>query len=376
MMRSRMNRLAALGVVAALAPLAHAGEPPRFEVTLIQGLSQPMGQTPGQPLALNNNGRVVGYAQSGPGDLTAINWRGGVSMNLGGVQAFDRTFATRVNILGRVVGGGYMLDGNGAIAESRALRWTGGQLADLGNLGGHHAVAMGIDDSGRVVGYATLPGDTQTRAFIHQNGAMAPLASLPGTVESYAYDISNTGFVVGTAVTTSTARPVLWQGSAVAPLLFPGWARAGSATAVNDAGQVAGSVELAHVQGAFAAAVWQGGGMVNLGYLSGGTPYAVASDINNAGQVVGTAGVQGGRTGFLYHQGRMYDLRSLVISGPGGVQITSATSINDSGQIAATALINGVQTPVLLTPVVPNIPAPGALSVLLTGGVLAARRRR
>lgn len=373
----RLPALAALAAAAILAAPAHADEPPRYQYAIIGGVPHPSGSLASAlPLALNNNGRMVGYTASGPGAFQPMNWRSGVSMTLGGAASYDRAFASRVNILGRVVGAGYTLDGNGGILESHALRWTGGAVANLGSLGGRHAVAMGIDDSGRIVGYSTTLGETQTRAFLYQDGEMAPLQTLPGAIESYAYDIANSGYIAGAAVTSVPSRPFVARNGVVTQLPIPDDARAGAASAVNDSGHAVGTVELNLATGSFAAILWQGGQMVNLGYLGGEVPYATAADINSSGQVVGTTATTEGRTGFLWHRGTMYDIRSLLLDGPESLQITAASAINDSGQIAAAALINGIQAAVLLSPIVPGVPAPGALTLLAAAGLFAAWRKR
>lgn len=323
-----------------------------YSVTIIGGPTQPPLSGPvSLPLALNNNGRVVGYGYNSGGNIQALNWKAGVVSNLGGIAGFDETFASRVNILGRIAGTGYRLDGTGQIAESHALKWTGGVLSDLGTLGGHHAAALAINDNEQIVGFASLPGDTQVRAFIYQNGVMTAINSPTATTESYAYDISNSGYVVGAAVAGSPAKPFIWRSGAVMQLPIPAGARTGAANAVNEAGVAVGTYEINQYTGSFAAVLWAGTQRINLGCLGGPVAYATAADINNFGQVVGTSNSASGYTGFLWEDGQMYDLRDLLVRGPASLAITSASSINDHGQIAAAALINGRQTAVLLTPV-------------------------
>jgi probable HAF family extracellular repeat protein len=323
---------------------------PRYGVTVIStGASVASSGPVSQSLGLNNNGRVVGYFFSAPLQYKALNWKSGTAMQLGGLGGFDQTFANRVNLLGRVAGVGYKMNG-GAITESHALKWTGGVMSDLGTLGGHHAAALAINDNDQIVGGSTLAGDLITRAFIYSNGAMTAITTLPGAVESYAYDISNTGYVVGTAVTATPAKPFIWRNGVSFALPVPAGVRAGAANAVNDSGIVAGSYEINQFAGSFAAVIWVNGQLLHLGYLGGALSYSVASDINSTAQVVGTTNSSAGFTGFLWKSGVMYDLRTLIAPAYGPLEITSAGAINDSGQIAAVATINGRQTAVLLTP--------------------------
>lgn len=354
---------------------ALAAEPPRYAVTVIGGVSSVPAGPVSLPLALNNNGRIVGYGYTGTSFQT-LNWKEGILREMTGLGDFTRTFANSVNIRGRVVGAGIRTDPNTGQTETRALKWTGGVISDLGTLGGSIASALSINDHETIVGYSTLPGDTIIRAFIHQNGAMSALPTLPGAVETYAYDIANTGYIAGAVVAGGPARPVLWVDSSILPLPIPASARTGAANAVNNAGVAVGAYELSEYTGAFAAAMWQNGALIDLGNLGGPAPYAVAEDINNAGHVVGTSLSPSGLAGFLYFDGRMYDLRDLLLAGPGSLQITAALAINDHGQIAAAALVNGQQTAVLLSPIVPNVPAPATVALLAAAGIVAFRRRR
>ena len=75
-------------------------------------------------------------------------------------------------------------------------------------------------------------------------------------------------------------------------------------------------------------------GMKDLGTLGG--PKSLALDINNLGQVVGSADcldhAAGCNHAFLYASGKMIDLNSLVDPAAGWILLV-ATAINDSGQI-------------------------------------------
>lgn len=352
-----------------------AGEPPLFEASVI-GTISPGALVAAMPMSLSENGRIVGYRPDLGGGSAALNWRAGMMLNLGVSPAYGRAFSTRANIYNRVVGGAYEMDGNGGIAASHAILWTAGVAADLGTLGGLNAVATGLNDSGRIVGYSTTAGEAQTRAFIYQNGAMQAISTIPGATESYAFDISNTGYVAGTAIAGAPTRPFLWHAGTAQELPLPPTRRAGSAVAVNNAGWAVGSYELDLNSGSFAAGFWKNGHVFNLGNLGGPEMYATAADVNNAGQIVGTSGSPDGRTGFLWQNGRMYDLRSLLINGASSLEIVGASGINDSGQIAVSAMINGVETAVLLTPIIPGVPGPGVGAVLAIAGVVSARRRR
>jgi len=53
-------------------------------------------------------------------------------------------------------------------------------VADLGTLGGTFSIAYGINDRGQVDGFATVPGDGATHAFVWKNGPLVDLGTLGG----------------------------------------------------------------------------------------------------------------------------------------------------------------------------------------------------
>src|SRR4051794_14330794 len=67
-------------------------------------------------------------------------------------------------------------------------------VTDLGTLGGTVSEANGINASGQVVGWSSLPGGTF--AFLYSDGAMHNLGTLGGT-GSIAWGINDSGEIVG-----------------------------------------------------------------------------------------------------------------------------------------------------------------------------------
>jgi len=102
-----------------------------------------------------------------------------------------------------------------------------------------------------------------------------------------------------------------------------------------------------------------------------------AHAINNLGAIVGNAYLAGDAIlhAFLYLDGQMVDLNSLV-DPLGGWTLTAAYDINDAGQILGTACQGDHCASVLLSPV----PEPAAATLMAGGLALLAgiglRRRR
>jgi len=109
------------------------------------------------------------------------------------------------------------------------------------------------------------------------------------------------------------------------------------AFAINNAGQVAGSVETAN--GEFHAFVFKNGSLTDLGSLGGSPSFGVA--INDTGRVAGQSFLSNGQLHAAIFGSNGSDNRDL---GTLGGNASSATAINSSGQVTGTAgLATGFQ---------------------------------
>ena len=144
-----------------------------------------------------------------------------------------------------------------------------------------------------------------------------------GGAWSAAHAINNRDEIVGGSQTADGRNhPFLWRNGIMTDLgqLDASGEGFGVATDINDAGQVIGVSEGRDGMHSF---LWTDGVLTDLGTLGGS--YTVAWAINNRGQVVGysfPAGV-GPAHGFLWQRGVMTDLGEL----------TEAVDINDRGQV-------------------------------------------
>jgi probable HAF family extracellular repeat protein len=103
--------------------------------------------------------------------------------------------------------------------------------------------------------------------------------------------------------------------------------------------------------------------------LGGWESYAKA--INDAGQVVGYSWLtKGGRHAFLFSNGKLLDLNSLI-SPESHLELLDAWAINNRGQILGVGINDqGVGSLVLLTPV--EAPEPASLTLLGIGAASLA----
>jgi probable HAF family extracellular repeat protein len=290
---------------------------------------------------INTGGDVVGWCEV-PGPLYAIPravaWRGGQIGDLGTLGGLVSE-AWGINADGVIVGESYT-PGNVGI---HAVVWRDGVIADLGTLVGFGDVfgsmAYGIDPVGRIVG-RSMTGARVYHAVMWEGGSITDLGTLGGAT-SVAYAISPSGTVVGSSETEFGAtHAFLWRGGTMTDLGTLGGTRS-VAYAINPAGDVVGSSTTS--SGEEHATLWpKGGGVVDLGTL--GRAKSVATGINPAGQIVGYfVGVPYGTPSsgaFLWQKGEMVELPGVLRAVPGlsGEGSPHAYAINPAGQIVGDGL--------------------------------------
>jgi probable HAF family extracellular repeat protein len=150
-----------------------------------------------------------------------------------------------INNAGQVVGGASFPN----TGPYQAFLYSGGQLTNLGTLGGQYSLATAINNSGVVVGWSAVPGSigaTMTHAFVYQNGTMTDLTPLLGGNWSAAFGINSAGVIVGEMSSGSSGlwHAFMLDNGKVTDLnsLLPaglGWTLQ-AATAINNLGQIIG----------------------------------------------------------------------------------------------------------------------------------------
>jgi len=166
---------------------------------VVNGQVQTLASVPGvnwsAAYGINNGGTIVGDGQLASGAFRGIIWNPDGSTSMLGTFGGSSSQATGVNDSGEVVGFASLSDGyQNAFAE------IGGAMIDLGTLGGGSSYAYGINDSGEIVGYSWLANGGQS-AFLYYDGSMLDLNSLlPGNSGwdlLQAYAINDSGQITG-----------------------------------------------------------------------------------------------------------------------------------------------------------------------------------
>jgi len=342
------------------------------------------GKTESMPSALNNAGQVAGTCSAGPSLQAAFRF----NSNNGGKNPLEDIGRSQTGAISR----GFGINGVGEIVGdssfsfvtrtpiTHAALFGNGLVRDLGFLksGGNYSRANDINAAQQVVGFSspTRDGENSRAFFWTASTGMIDIGTLGGPY-AQANAINDAGFITGSSeIATGVLRtthaflvqPFSITGAKPVPMRDLGTLGGNSSvgTSLNTSNHVVGYSDLNTVDQRVHAFFFDGVGMKDLGSLGAKTSesdQSFALGINVADEIVGYTFVPGGTTpqgsrpapeqvAFLYENGRMTDLNTLIGSEASKYQLLAATAINDKAQIVAVALNHTTKTlrSVLLTP--------------------------
>jgi probable HAF family extracellular repeat protein len=302
------------------------------------------------PLAINEAGEITGYVllpnpAGGASVSEAFLYRDGRIITFAGENTSATAIAAGPRMAGSATFSGF--------PGPHAFLYEDHLLRDLGTPPDtFESYASGVNSKNEVVG-GSLNYEATPVAFLYSQGniiSLFPSAPLQGP-GSDANGINNAGDVTGTAYGFEDLdQAFLYQNGKVTYLGTLIEANASHGTAINDTDQIAGT-SFTNYRSFVHAFLWSKGQMLDLGLPPNGIDSS-ANALNNEGQVVGSSTVNattGATVAFLYRDGKMSDLNTLIPPHSGWV-LSTATGINSRGQIIGTGQRNGVVRGFLLNP--------------------------
>ena len=264
---------------------------------------------------LNDSGVAVGSYQIDTSDpFRAFVFKDGVFRELGDFGG-GQSSADEINGQGVIVG-----TAMNTLKEKRPFYRERDTLFEIMPYPGEFGLA--INGKGQIAGYAVGYGVPANRGYLFDHGL---LKLLPQQFRPAA--INDSGVIAGQA----EGGAAIYRGDSLIPLPLPPGFTSVEAVDINNRGQVAGSASRGDSSAAF---IYEDG---VYRWLPGfGGKYTRAVAINDRGQVVGTGSIGDKGASFLYDNGKTYSLQDLA--GPSlGTLVLDVSCLNNKGQIAAWA---------------------------------------
>jgi len=233
--------------------------------------------------------------------------------------------ALGLNDSGNVVGYSYQGDDSTAFLYD----YSAGTIKDFGSLGGRATAATAINNANVVVGYGTDTNGNVLAFRYTQSQGIVSLGTLAGGSNSEAFAINGSGQVAGDSQADGDAhRPTLFTDNGAKDLGISVKSSDALKTGygINAQGMIVGRYDTDG--GSTHGFLFSANHVRDLGTLGGGNSEALA--INNRGIIVGDSETNDGSTrAFLFNGASMQDLGALS----GFAKTSAARAINNRGQI-------------------------------------------
>jgi len=323
-----------------LLPLSSHAAPLRYKITVLPSNFL-------FPADINNAGQITGTAEVSPGIIRAAILSKGKIKDLGTLGG-ESSIPNAINEAGDVTGLSQVPD-----SDDHAFLFARGRMVDIGVDGPGFSNGWGINVKRQVVGVFS-DYLKWSHAFLFSDSKLKDLGTLGGDF-SMATDINDAATIVGESTISSDpdkqfVHAFVLRNGVMTDLGVLEKDGSSSAIEINNCGQIAGTATVGGVGHVF---LYENGAMRDLGFFNG--RYLSVMDMNEQGMIVGTAESSGAEIGYLYVNGKLHDLDTLVE--PAGWDVQRAEGINDLGQIVGIACRNDDCKSVRFDPIYP-IPMP------------------
>ena len=311
----------------------------------------------GEVAGCSDTQTVYGYPCTGlVAGQHAFLWRPGKGMkDLGTLSGATVSGAIGLNDTGVVVG--YSNVKGQPVTDFVATQWSSsGTISNLGTLsGGASSAAFQINSGGEISGDSFVASGA-VNATQWTNNKIKNLGKLKNAIFTAGLAINDNGYIVGESVFAYgppfTSHGFLWNGSTMKDLGTLWGGITSMANAINSSGVVVGQSDGHNTGGHWHAVMWGASGNIkDLGLLQGGT-YSIAFGVNDSEIVVGYGNIANNAAHAMIWTASkgMLDLNSLIPSNSGWTLI-NANAINNVGQITGYGSRNGHNHAFVLTPV-------------------------
>jgi probable HAF family extracellular repeat protein len=216
-------------------------------------------------------------------------------------------------------------------------------FTDLGTLGGSDSDAFEINNSGQIIGTAWTTGDQASHPTLWSGDTTMDLTTNLEGSSIVVTGLNDSGQIIGNSVMSFSAwdwawRASVWNGGALTTLDVLPDTTHNRATAINNSGQIIGDSIIDSYQGQYHATLWEGVTPTDLGIDS------FAHAINDIGQIAGSMDYDGNLAGSSGYHATVWNSGTPTDLGTLGGSSSSATDINNIGAIVGSSWITGDQS--------------------------------